>query len=199
MNGIDKITQRLIGDAEQEVAAIRAEAEGACAEVAKAYEQQAQDTFWQLVTAGKQAADLRGLCMFDAAALESKKRILTLKQEMVAQAFVEAEAQILNLPEEEYILLLAKLAAKAARTGEEQLIFSPKDRGLYGKRVTMVANEMLKRAGTSAAFTMGEESRDITGGVIVTDGRIDTNCSLEALIAACRRELTPVVAQILFD
>jgi len=199
MNGIDKITQRLLEDAEQEVAAVRAEAEAACAEVVKAYDQQAQDTFWQLAAAGKQAADQRGACMSDGAALEAKKRILALKQEMMAQAFAEAGTQILNLPEEEYILLLAKLAAKAARTGAEQLLFSSKDRGIYGKRVTMAANEMLERAGKPAALTMGEESREIQGGVIVTDGPIDVNCSIEALLYTHRRELTPAVAQILFD
>jgi len=199
MNGIDKLTQRLMEDAEQEIAAVRAEAEAACAEITKAYDQQAQDRFWQLAAAGKQAAELRSACMSDAAALEARKRILACKQEMVAQAFAEAGAQILNLPEEKYVLLLANLAANAARTGEEQLLFSPKDRGRYGKRVTLAANEALERTGKPAALTMGEESREITGGVIVTDGRIDVNCSVEALIAACRRELTPTVAQILFD
>ena len=170
-----------------------------CEVLAEEYEKRTEDRYWTLVAAGKRAADMRGEQMAKAASREAKKKILHFKQEMVREAFGEAEARLLNLPEDQYVNLLAAWVAAAVKTGREQLLFSPRDRGLFGKRVTLAANDMLSAQGREAALTMGTETPAIKGGVIVTDGQVDVNCSIEALIEARRMELTGQIAKILFD
>ena len=199
MNGIEKITARILADAEQEAEAVLASAKTEGREILGHQDAKAQDQYWKIVTAGKRAADQKAERMDRMASMEAKKQVLALKQELVEEAFSRAVARLLGLPEEAYVDLLAGLVGRAVKSGTEQLIFSPKDRGLYGKKVTICANEALAARGLAAGLTMSEETREISGGVIVTDGLVDVNCSFEAMIEAQRPDLTGPVAEILFD
>jgi len=170
-----------------------------CRELKKEYEKRAEDRYWKSVAAGKQAADQRAEQMAKTAAREAKKKILALKQALLDEVFQQAKNRLLSLPEDAYVDLLAAYAAQAAKTGRERLLFSPRDRGLFGKRVTLAANDLLRAYGKEAALTMGTETPAIRGGVIVTDGQVDVNCSIEALVEAQRMALTGALAEILFD
>jgi len=196
---VEELIRQLLADAERECAEIRAQAEVECQTVAERYGKEAEEVYWARATAGRRAADQKTACMVNIATMEARKHILTLRQVLVGQAFDTAIQRILDLPEEQYVDLLASFTVQAVRTGREQLIFSPRDRRDYGKRVTIQANEALSAAGREAGLTMSEETREILGGVIVTGGQVDTNCSLEALVAARRRELTAAVAETLFE
>lgn len=140
----------------------------------------------------------------DVAKLEARKTILAAKQELVGQAFDLALKKLLELPDQEYISLLAKLAVSASRTGREQVILSQKDRSRYGKQAVTMANDMLaKKAGPRAAqtdgmLTLAEESRPMAGGLILRDGKVETNCSFEVLIHLQRDALSAEVARALF-
>ena len=199
MKGIDKITARILADAEQETRTLLPEAETEAQELAKQYDKQAQDAYWKLVTAGKQAADQRAERLTGAAVMEAKKQILAFKQELVEQVFHDAVSHLVNLPEEQQIDLLASLAVRAATTGEETLIFSAKDREKYGRCVVAAANEKLRAAGKPGHLTLSEETREMAGGLIVTDGLVDVNCSFEVMVEAQRSALTGPVAELLFD
>ena len=199
MNGIEKITNRLLADAKAQVTAIEADANAQCAEIAQKFSKEAEDTYWRAATAGKKAADLRAERLAGMAQLESKKQLLSFKQEKVEEAFTRANAYLQNLPEDQYVALLASLVSKVAKTGNEKLIFSAKDRAQIGKSVTLAANGLLMKKGLSGSLSMSEETRPIGGGVIVTDGQVDLNCSIASLVSVHQATLAGEVAAILFD
>ncbi|MCL2843397.1 MAG: V-type ATP synthase subunit E [Oscillospiraceae bacterium] len=199
MNGIENITARILTDAERDAKTIRDRSAVTCQRVTEKYTKEAEDAYWKLVSAGKQEATQLSERIAGTAAMEAKKQILTFKQNMVEQTFQAVTDKLVNLPEDEYVAFLTGLICRAARTGEEQLIFSPKDRGQFGKKATMAANEALAKAGKTAQLTMSETTREMLGGVIVTDGKIDMNCSIEALVEEARGPLTNQVASILFE
>ncbi|MEG0765446.1 MAG: hypothetical protein RRY65_07590, partial [Pseudoflavonifractor sp.] len=123
--------------------------------------------------------------------------------------------------------LLASLAVKAARTGREQVIFSQKDRNRVGKAVVTRANELLAQAvapklpeeitdtragamlakavsGASALLagtgmlTLAEGTRPMKGGIVLSDGEVETNCSFEVLVRLQKDSLTGEVVKTLF-
>ena len=49
-----------------------------------------------------------------------------------------------------------------------------------------------------ARMTLSNETRDITGGLILRRGSIEANCSVELLVELCRGELSSQLADILF-
>ena len=198
MNGIEKITAHIEADARQEAETIRADAEKRCQEIRERYDKAAQEEYWKRVKAGAKDCELRVQRLGKAAAMESRKSLLALKQEMVSQAFERAKVQICALPEEAYSDFLARMAAGAARTGQEEVMFNEADKTRYGKTVVKAANDLLKAAGHPGKLTLGEETRAIMGGVIVREGDIEVNCSVEALIDQNRNDLALQVAEVMF-
>lgn len=204
MNGIEKITGQIDADVQKEIDAALDQARAQAQEIEARYESQAQIQAEAIRRKGEQDAALRQERLVDVAKLEARKTILAARQDMVGQAFDLALKKLLELPDQEYIALLAKLAVAASRTGHEQVIFSQKDRSRYGKQAVTMANDMLaKKAGPRAdesagRLTLAEESRPMAGGLILRDGRVETNCSFEVLIHLQRDALSAEVARALF-
>ena len=204
MNGIEKITGQIDADVQKEIDAALDQARAQAREIEARYDSQAQTQAEAIRRKGEQDAALRQERLVDVARLEARKTILAAKQDMVGQASDLALKKLLELPDQEYIALLAKLAVAASRTGHEQVIFSQKDRSRYGKQAVTMANDMLaKKAGPRAdesagRLTLAEESRPMAGGLILRDGRVETNCSFEVLIHLQRDALSAEVARALF-
>lgn len=203
MNGIEKITGQIDADVQKEIDAALDQARAQAKEIGDRYESQAEAQAEAIRRKGEQDAALRRERLVDVARLEARKTVLAAKQDMVGQAFDRALKKLLELPDQEYIALLAKLAVAASRTGREQVIFSQKDRSRYGKQAVTMANDMLaKQAGPHAdhtsMLTLAEESRPMAGGLILRDGRVETNCSFEVLIHLQRDALSAEVARALF-
>ena len=204
MNGIEKITGQIDADVQKEIDAALDQARAQVREIEDRYASQAEAQAEAIRRKGEQDAALRQERLVDVAKLEARKTVLAAKQDMVGQAFDLALKKLLALPDQEYIALLAKLAVAASRTGREQVIFSQKDRSRYGKQAVTMANEMLaKKAGPRAAesagmLTLAEEARPMAGGLILRDGRVETNCSFEVLIHLQRDALSAEVARALF-
>ncbi len=133
------------------------------------------------------------------AEMEAKKSVLSVKQEMVASAFDAAREEIVNMPRDEYAQFLARMAADAATIGEEEMLLNEADKKELGKAVCKAANELLSAKGVPGRLTLSEDTADISGGVIVRFGGIETNCSIDALIRQRRSGLSTEVAAVLFE
>lgn len=198
MNGIEKITQRISADTQQEAQILMDNAKAQAAEITAGYHAEAEAAYAEALEKGKKAAQDRIERLTGVAQLEAKKLQLAARQEMLDKAFDLALKNMLELPEEQYADLLTKLALKASTTGTEALIFSETDRARYGKRVVMAANEVLEREGKTAALTLSEESRPFQGGLYVQSGKVETNCTFASLVRLQRQNIAREIADILF-
>ncbi len=195
MDGIEKITGRIAADGAQEAQSILDEAKAQAEAIAARYEAQAQRESEEILARGRRNADERVERLASVAQLDARKLELAAKQEMLSKAYDLALEQLVNLPDKEYVSLLADLAVKASVTGKEAVIFSQKDRTRYGKQVVTQANERLK----DGHLTMSEQSRPIQGGLILSDGDVEVNCTFETLVRLQRGEMDREVAKVLFD
>ena len=195
MDGIEKITGRIAEDAGREIGEINAEARRQADEIMARYEAQAQRESEEILSRGRRNADERVERLASVAQLDARKLELAAKQEMLSRAYDLALEQLVNLPDKEYVDLLADLAVKASSTGREAVIFSQKDRARYGKAVVTQANEKLG----DGRLTMSEQTRPIKGGLILSDGDVEVNCTFETLVRLQRGTLSTQVADVLFD
>ena len=195
MKGTEKIIAHIRADAGAKTDAILAEAEQRCAEIRGVYEQKAKDAYAEKIRAGVKANQDRLESMERLAKMEGRKAILTVKQDMVSESFDRAAELLVNLPEEQYVALLAKLAAEASVTGEEEIILNARDRAAVGEKVVEAAN--LKLSG--AKLTLSDETGDFKGGLILRRGSIEANCSAELLVELSQSELSAKVAETLFQ
>ena len=149
----------------------------------------------------------------------------TTKQELVERAYQRALEKLCTLPREQYVELLAAMLVRASSTGKEEVIFSPRDREDAGRAAVSRANELLAReaapelplgdgavasflnkvaanvsalAQGTAMLTVSEETRAFSGGFILKNGRIEVNCTFDALVRSEREQTAGAVAKLLF-
>lgn len=199
MNGIDKITARILADAEAECANVRAESDAKCAEIRSANEAKAQERYWSLVREGVKDTEQRVDRMARTASLESRKSVLAMKQSAVSSTFELAKQKISSLPEQDYVAFLANLASEAAANGQEGLVFSANDQRRVGAKVAKAANERLAAKGMPGQLTVSDETRNMSGGLILKQGDIEVNCTVDTLLELSRGELAARVAEVLFE
>lgn len=199
MNGIEKITERIAVDTDLDVKALLENAQKQAAEITASYEALAESKYAETVKKGELDAADRVERLKGVAELEARKRKLQTKQELLEAAFSLALDKLLALPQEEYIALLAKLAANGAATGTEALILSTTDRPRYGKQVVVAANALLEQSGKTAKLTLSEESREFRGGLYIQDGNIENNCTFPTIVRMLREQMAGEVATLLFD
>ena len=199
MKGIDKITSRIIADAEAECRDVKRESDERCAAVRAENEKRAQDEYWRLVREGVKDTEQRMQRMDRTARLEAKKSVLNMKQEAVSRAFDLAKDKIAELPERDYVAFLAREAAEAAITGQEEVIFCERDRKSVGAKAVKAANELLAAKGMPGLLTLSDATRDMAGGLMLKQGDIEVNCTVDTLLDLTRGELAARVAEVLFE
>jgi len=198
MNGIEKITARIAADAQAESDALAAQTKEKVQAIQSEYAEKARQEREAILARGKKAAGERLERLESATGMERRKLELATKQEMLGEAFDRALEKLCSLPEAEYTSLLSSLAIKAARTGQEQMIFSQADRARVGKQVVMAANEQLAAKGLPGELKLSGETRAIKAGFILSDGDVEINCAFDTLVRMHREELEKDVVQILF-
>ncbi|MBQ6464650.1 MAG: hypothetical protein IJJ43_00085 [Oscillospiraceae bacterium] len=198
MKGSEKIIEHIRADARAQADAVLAKAEEQCAAIRADYEAKARDSYAQRLRAGVKVCEDRVDSMDRIARMEARKGVLALKQEMVSESFALAQRKLTELPEAEYVALLARLAAGAAVTGDEELLLNARDRAAVGDKVVKAANALLTGQGRAAALTLAEGEGDFAGGFILRRGSIEVNCTAELLVELQRGEMAAELANVLF-
>lgn len=199
MKGTEKIIAHIRADGDAEAKKILDAAAKQAEEIRAASFKEALSEYERLMQAGNAECEdiLSGSRRI--AEMEAKKSVLSVKQEMISAAFDAAREEIVNMPRDKYTQFLARMAAEAAASGMEEIVLNARDKAEVGKSVCKAANELLSAKGTPGKLTVSEDTADISGGVIVRFGGIETNCSIDALIRQRRSGLSTEVAAAMFE
>jgi len=195
MKGTEKIIAHIQADAKAQADAILAQSELQCAEIRQSYEAKAKERYGERIRQGVKACQDNMDSVDRINQMEAKKALLAVKQEMVSKSFDVAGEMLAKLPQEQYIELLAKLAAKASVTGDEEIVLNAADKATIGAAVVEKANEKLSGGRLSLADSEGS----FGGGLILRRGSIEANCTIELLVELCRGEMSAQLAKVLFE
>ena len=219
MNGLNKITERILFDAKEKAREILEAAQTECRAVAESYAQKAE----QLRDEISATAEAEGEALISraksAAAMTRRNLLLSTRAALIDETFAAARRELRDDSFGKYRELLTALllsaiadqvsnAAQSAAFGDEltefdklEVLLSEADRARYGNTVVEDARrEARRRFGTALAdkLVLSEETADIDGGLVLRYGSIEANCSLSMLISRMREELEREVAAVLF-
>ena len=194
MKGTEKIIAHIQADADAQAGAILAEAEAKCADIRAKYEEEASRLYSDRIREGVKACQDQVDSVQRIARMEAKKALLSVKQEMVAKSFDQAQELLTSLPEEQYVAFLAKLAARASVSGDEEIVLNERDREAVGEAVVKAANALLK----GGKLSLSERTGSFAGGLILSRGNVEANCTAELLVELCRGEMSVEIADMLF-
>ena len=192
MKGTEKIIAHIQADAKTQADAIIAAADQKCADIRAKYEEQASRLYSDRIREGVKACQDQEDGALRISRMEARKSVLAVKQEMVEKSFKLASDKIISLPEDRYVAFLAALAKRASSTGDEEVILNRRDRDAVGEKLIQVINT------NGTHMTLADETRDISGGLILRRGSIEANCSVELLVELCKGDLSSKLADILF-
>lgn len=187
MTGLENITNSIIADANAAAEKKLSEAKMRISETESEYSAEIAH-LEKLSEEKKQAAKKRA-----AENLESQKRSLardkslSLLQSVSSEIISEAKDKIKSLPDAEYFDLLKEIYKNNAENGDAEILFCEKDKkrmpdGFINELCTIGPKVVL-----SADNAPGE-------GFILRRGRVEQNCTIDAIFEDKKNELADIVA-----
>ncbi len=195
MNGIEKITQRIETDTQAEIDRILSDARAEANGITDRYQAQADNEAAELAVKNQKAAAEREERLVSTAQMEARKVGLAAKQEMVEKAYDLALEKLCSMPDEQYVKTVADLLVQAAPNGRGAVIFAPAEKKRIGETAVRAANAQLN----GGKLTLSEETRPLKGGFILSDGKVEVNCSFDTLVRLQKTETAGEVAKRLFS
>jgi V/A-type H+-transporting ATPase subunit E len=219
MTGLEKVTGKIIADAEADARVILDRAEAECAAVKEKYAAATEAELEKLREENDRECQSLIIRARSSAAMAKRNALLEARAALLDEAYALAERQIKNLNPEQYLDLLQKMLRSALKNqlaGEEEsmrlygedispavyeVILNSRDRDAYGETLlpafrTGYGAKLPETA--HAKLRMAAETAPIDGGLVLRCGPVETNCSLAMLMAENRRETEAKVSRILF-
>lgn len=126
------------------------------------------------------------------AGLDVKKINLDAEQDLITQSFEEAVKVLASIPKEKYLGFVESLLDQAIETGKEVVHISGKDKYLT-KTWLDTFNKDHK-----VSLSLVKDAL-ISGGFVLQNGNISTNCSFDMLVGWIRDDLEADVVKRLFS
>ena len=220
MTGLEKITSRIIADANARARDIMDEATEQSFDIRAQNLADAQATQDRLIAEAEKEGEALVIRAKSSAAMTRRNTELAAKSEMIERAFAKAKQELYDMDRERYGALLLSLLCKTLNAQRESERDSMR---LYGEDIAPACYELLLCArdhadiaqplmnGARLAAASGKipadmaaklhlcsEPVNIDGGLVLRCGDIETNCAFSMMLAAIRPELEPRVQQILY-
>ena len=199
MNGIEKITEKILSDAQAEAASILADAKKEADGIVASFQGEAAEKKQKMAEMAEVQAAEQQRRIISSAELDARKAILARKQALIAKAFDATKKKITTMDEPSYIDFLCTLAAQSVLDGKEEVVLSAEDSQKFGQKVVDGANKILQEAGKVGELTFSNENRPIVGGLVLKGRDLEINCALDTVISLLKDDLSADVAATLLN
>ena len=219
MTGLEKVTGKIIADAEADAREILDKAQAECESIKAKLAAETDAEIEKLTDECDRECQALIIRARSSAAMAKRNALLEARAKLIDDAYAAAEKQIKNMNGEQYLELLCKMLRSSLKGqleeeaeslrlyGEDiapaayEVVLNSRDRETYGEKLLAVYREgygaRLSPA-ILAKLRLAPDTAPIDGGIILRCGAVETNCSLAMLLAANRRETEAKVSRILF-
>jgi len=193
MSSLDRITDKIIEQANSKANEILSQAELEIKEI----EAKAQNEQNQLFSEAKIAAEKEHRMVIDqfesSDRQERRQQLLTVKRRCIKQVVCETKQQIEALPKKEYFDLLLRLFKRNALPDNGKIYFSKSDSKRVPVDFIKQCNEFLK----NGSVELAGESKNINNGFIITYGKVEIDCSIDSIFKSNNQNLEDKAAVFL--
>lgn len=189
MEGMEAILDRILAEARDASTCLISQADQVAAGIMAAAQANVNEI---LKKAGEQASFQTGTILAKArstAAMEQRKALLRARQELIDKAICRAAEIVENLPDSEKIMFYWNLAARSdIKSG---FIILPENDRHLGPAV-------LADHDGKGALTLDAIFGNFTSGLIIRQGQVEDNMTLELLLKSDRDQLVQIAVDTLF-
>ncbi len=199
MSGAEKLKEKIINEAKEQADHILKEAQDRAAQILAKGAQEALDKKKAILKQSQAEAEEKRRRILTIAALEARKRVLAVKEELIEETLQKALERLQNIEAASYQEMLLSLLLATVQSGREEIIVSPHDREQhFNKDFLTKVNQALLQQGKEGKLVLAEETRPLQGGFILRVGNVEINNSFNSVLHMKRDLLEPEVADILF-
>lgn len=192
----EQVVEKILAEAKAQAEAIVDEAKAGVAEQASGLDSELSAFDRKTEEMAKAAADDKLQRMLANARMDNARRILAAKVEMLDVIFEKAKAAVAQMPDDQYRSLMVGLMKKAVETGDEEIIVGRNESRLDQSFIKDVNRQL--GPGFKGNLRFSNERADITGGFILTRGKVQINASTDVMIDTLRESMGIELSQQLF-
>lgn len=195
--GADKLIEKISGDAQQYAENLWHDAEDKKRIMRQAVEREIEAITAQIERSTAETVKENERRLVAVNDLEYRKQLLAAKQVMMEKAKSLAMQKLVALRDDKYLQLMKQRLIDCAVGGTGGIIVSKNEKRL-GKTFLDDVNKSLKAACGTGEIKMMDEKRDFQGGFVYTNGGLEIDMSLDALLNEAWQQGETDVAAVLF-
>lgn len=196
MSGLDKMKARILEVAQSTAREIIEKAKADADAAVQAAEESAEAEAAEILARARRDAADYGMRVDSSMDMQRKQALLAAKQEVIGGVLKAAYDAVMDLDDEKYFEMLEKLLEKNTLPEAGEIRFSAKDLGRmpagFPDRIKNIA------ASKGGSLTVSEKPEKMDGGFLLVYGGIEENCTISAVFASKREELSDKVNRMLF-
>ena len=196
MSGLDKMKARILEEAQNTAREIIDKAKTDADTAVQAARESAEAEAVKILERARRDAADYGVRVDSSMDMQRKQAILAAKQEVIGGVLEAAYDAVMNLDDAKYFEMLEKLLEKNALPEAGVICFSAKDLG----RMPAGFPDKIKNVAASkgGSLTVSEKPEKMDGGFLLVYGGIEENCTISAVFASRREEMSDQVNRLLF-
>jgi V/A-type H+-transporting ATPase subunit E len=143
-----------------------------------------------------EAAEDKRRRMLAAARMSNAASRLTAKVQLLDEVFQTARQRLVQLPDEPYKAMMARLMTQAVQTGDEEVIVGSDERRINDEFIKQVNRQL--GTGFKGNLRLSDRRAPIQGGFILSRGKVQMNASVDVMIDQLREVMETELAAKLF-
>lgn len=192
----EQVVEKILSQAKAEAEAVLSEAQEKAAAQKAQLDTELVEFDTKTEAMAKDAGDDKLRRMLAGARMSNAKESLSAKVAMLDEVFVRAKEAVNKLPDEQYLAMMTELMKKAVETGDEEVIVGKHESRINQNFIKDVNRQL--GAGFKGNLRLSDKHADITGGFILSRGKVQINASTDVLIDRLRDSMQIELASELF-
>lgn len=194
---VGSITEKIISDAREAASQALREASERADMIRQESEATIEEQRNQAVSKARREGEELRERMLRMAELDQRKENLAMKRDIISEVFGEVIRMMTDMPPESARPYIKGLLLASA-DGDEEIIASARDQGLYDYSFLAEVNSALIASGRLGQLKLSPERRSLAGGFILIKGGVEKNCTFESIVEQMRPSLELDTANALF-
>lgn len=197
MTGLEKIKSQILDEARSSADAKIRDAEKQAEDLLEEAKEQAGRDAGKILAKARDEAESLKEKTISSADLERRTRILSAKQEMIADVLEQARREVGNMNTETYFSLIERMLDQYVLGQEGKILFSPADM----ERMPRDFQDKIRKAAAAKGGSLAPAEGDprVTDGFVLIYGGIEENCTFSAIFDARHDEMSDRVQRMLFS
>lgn len=198
MNNIESIVKKIADDAKLSAEQKIAEAQQEAQQIVSDYQAQADKIMQDAQAQAQKQASVIAERVESQSGLIRRNLMLQYKREAIEQAFQKSLEVLCAQDADKQVTLLSDAAVKYL-SADAKVILNEKDKAAFGEKLVSEISRKLQAANKNYSVSLSADAGSMQGGMILTEGSIETNLSYEILVKNIRDELEGEVAKVLTE